>query len=154
MKFISHRGNLIGPMPENENKPSYILNALNLGFDCECDVWLLDDGFFWLGHDGPQYKIMPEFLMRQGLWVHAKNYDALTTIVSNFPDVNVFFHDKDPYTLTSHKFIWAYPGQKLRPGCTICVMPERVDYSFEEKKLSYGICSDYIVRERIEFQFK
>ena len=97
---------------------------------------------------------MPEFLMRQGLWVHAKNYDALTTIVSNFPDVNVFFHDKDPYTLTSHKFIWAYPGQKLRPGCTICVMPERVDYSFEEKKLSYGICSDYIVRERIEFQFK
>lgn len=147
MRYISHRGNLIGPMPEHENKPAYILNALSLGFDCECDVWYHENDY-WLGHDHPQYKISSQFLFTKGLWIHAKNYDAFTNIVSAFPDVNVFFHDSDPYTLTSQGFIWAYPGQPIRPERTVCVMPERIPT--EEKHLAYGICSDYIVREKLE----
>jgi len=49
-KFISHRGNLAGPMPEFENRPDYIDNALDLGFDVEVDLWSYDNKFF-LGHD-------------------------------------------------------------------------------------------------------
>lgn len=154
MIYIAHRGNVIGPMPEHENKPQYILNALDMGFDCECDVWY-HEGEYWLGHDKPQYKIPASFLSMKGLWIHAKNYDALTNIRASFPEINVFFHDTDPYTLTSGGFIWAYPGQHIRPEQTICVMPERVDYvSQNEKHLAYGICSDYVVREKIEYQFK
>ena len=38
MLFISHRGNLSGPQPENENKVSYIQAALDKGFAVEVEV--------------------------------------------------------------------------------------------------------------------
>jgi len=38
MYYISHRGNLSGSQPEFENKPAYIVEALNKGFDVEIDV--------------------------------------------------------------------------------------------------------------------
>ena len=38
MKFISHRGNLDGPMKEFENHPDYINDAIKKGFDVEIDV--------------------------------------------------------------------------------------------------------------------
>ena len=38
MLFISHRGNLSGPQPENENKVSYIQAAIDKGFSVEVDV--------------------------------------------------------------------------------------------------------------------
>ena len=37
MKFISHRGNLNGPIEEYENHPEYILEALKKGFNVEID---------------------------------------------------------------------------------------------------------------------
>ena len=54
--LISHRGNLNGKQPHRENHPSYIDEALNLGYDCEIDFWYHEDKF-WLGHDTPQYEI-------------------------------------------------------------------------------------------------
>ena len=44
MKLISHRGNLSGPIPESENNPSYITNAINKGFDVEVDFWFTPNG--------------------------------------------------------------------------------------------------------------
>ena len=38
MKIISHRGNISGPDPKNENLPSYIDKALNQGLDVEIDL--------------------------------------------------------------------------------------------------------------------
>ena len=35
MKIISHRGNVRGPIPEKENRPSYIDCALGNGYDVE-----------------------------------------------------------------------------------------------------------------------
>ena len=38
MKIISHRGNIRGPNPEKENRPSYIDCALGNGYDVEIDI--------------------------------------------------------------------------------------------------------------------
>ena len=40
MILISHRGNLNGPQPENENKPEYVEIALK-NFNVEIDVFFL-----------------------------------------------------------------------------------------------------------------
>lgn len=151
MRYISHRGNLIGPNPDLENRPDYIMNAIDLGFDCECDVWWHDGGW-WLGHDRPQYRITDlDFLESGGLWIHAKNSEALMYLQRQYPVSNYFWHDSDAYTLTSHGYIWAYPGSTLSED-TVCVMPENADplYTKDEKIKAWGICSDYIISEKLE----
>ena len=42
MKLISHRGNLNGRIPERENHPDYIDEAIEAGYDVEIDIWLND----------------------------------------------------------------------------------------------------------------
>jgi hypothetical protein len=149
MRYIAHRGNLIGPYPELENRPDYILNAIDCGFDCECDVWWHEGGW-WLGHDSPLYKITdPDFLESDGLWIHAKNSEALTRIQQEYPEANYFWHETDDYTLTSKGYIWAYPGSRLTKE-TVCVMPENADYTKDEKFKAWAICSDYIILEKLE----
>jgi len=149
MRYIAHRGNLIGPCPELENHPEYITNALDLGFDCECDVWWHEGGW-WLGHDRPQYMIGADFLTHGGLWIHAKNIEALERL-KHFLNLNYFWHDRDDYTLTSLGYIWSYPGSDLTKE-TVCVMPEHADpqYKPEEKRLAWAMCSDYIIHEKLE----
>lgn len=56
MKLIAHRGNIFGPNTENENKPEYILQTIQLGYDCEVDVHYIENEYY-LGHDHPYYKI-------------------------------------------------------------------------------------------------
>ena len=87
MKYIAHRGNLIGPNPNKENHPNYILEALKQGFDVEVDVWYKDNRFA-LGHDKPQYTVDLKFLTNSSLWCHAKNIDALNMMLSY--NVNCF----------------------------------------------------------------
>jgi hypothetical protein len=55
MILISHRGNISGPNPEQENHPDYIWAAIQAGYDVEVDVWF-ENGKFMLGHDEPQYE--------------------------------------------------------------------------------------------------
>ena len=151
MKFISHRGNLIGPYPDLENRPDYITNALTSGFECECDVWWHNDAF-WLGHDKPQYIITdPNFLNQDKLWIHAKNALALHMLKKYHPKTNFFWHQEDEYTITNQGYIWAYPGALLTDQI-ICVMPENSEvlYSKSEKAEALGVCSDYIVLEKLE----
>ena len=52
MKIISHRGNLTGPQPDKENTPEYVSRALDEGFDCEIDLWLINKDLY-TGHDKP-----------------------------------------------------------------------------------------------------
>lgn len=147
MKFIAHRGNTTGPVPALENKPTYITQALNSGFECEIDVWWRNG--WWLGHDQPDYEVPTSFLLQKGLWIHAKNLEALERLL--ILKVNCFSHDKDDYVLTSHGYIWAYPGSPLSHQ-TICVMPERASYSPSEKYAALGICSDYVSLESEAFK--
>ena len=137
MFLISHRGNLNGPNPVLENKPDYIINSLNLGFDVEIDVWF-KNGDFYLGHDIPQYKINYKFLTNDKLWCHAKNIESLIEMKKY--SIHYFWHENDTVTLTSKNYIWAFPT--ITPiESSIVVMPEI--YNVEIKKCK-GICSDYI----------
>lgn len=139
MLIIAHRGNTRGPNAARENAPDYIIEALEMGFDVEIDVWVID-GEYYLGHDAPQYKTDVGFLKNEKFWCHAKNLAALEALIQE--GCHVFSHDKDDYILTSKSIIWAYPGMTLSSR-TICVMPEKTNYSSDELHGCLGICTDY-----------
>ena len=61
MFLISHRGNINGANPIEENSINYILKAIDLGYNVEIDVWFVNNSFY-LGHDKPQYKVNHDFL--------------------------------------------------------------------------------------------
>ena len=140
MLYISHRGNLNGINPKQENKPSYIFNALERSFDVEVDVWFVK-GKFYLGHDEPKDLIDSKFLKIKKLWFHSKNIEALYELTKL--NVKCFWHQNDDVTLTSNGYIWTYPGKKLSKK-SICVLPELNKKKLP--KLISGICSDFIER--------
>jgi len=147
--LIAHRGNIDGAIPERENSPGYILEALRLGYHVEIDFWFVD-GKFKLGHDEPQYDVPLTLLedYSNRLWVHCKNAEALLTLKSIDPTgsyINYFWHQEDDFTITSKGYIWTFPGKSLSYN-SIAVMPEVVD----EQDLSncLGICSDKVKNYR------
>ncbi len=141
--MIAHRGNVDGPQPELENSPLYINKALAAGYNVEIDVWLVESRWM-LGHDEPQYEVDEAFVVREGLWCHAKNIAALEELTSL--GAHVFWHQEDDVTLTSRGFLWTYPGKDLTSK-SICVMPEKAKYKTIE---CAGICTDYIKRYETE----
>jgi len=140
MVLISHRGNINGKMPQNENHPDYIDEAIHAGYDVEIDVWMVDNEFY-LGHDEPQYKVIYNWLSTryEKLWIHCKNVEAIEwfNMMGLF---NYFWHEEDTLTLTSMGVIWAYPGKQPIRG-SIAVMPEIYNDNLD---VCIGICSDYI----------
>jgi hypothetical protein len=139
MIFISHRGNLDGSNPLEENHPEYIKKAIIRGYDVEIDIWYLDCEL-WLGHDKAQYKVSPSWISfySPSLWIHCKNMDALSYFNTSPYDYNYFSHDIDHGVLTSFKYIWS--TNLYDNG--ILVMPEK--YNKNPIKGTIGICSDYI----------
>ena len=143
MIFISHRGNIEGPIKNKENSLDYIQEALNLGFDVEIDLWYIDDNYF-LGHDLPEYKIKLDWILERckKLWVHCKNVECVIKLKSEKKRINYFWHENDKVTLTSKNYIWAYPGnQPMRDS--ISVLPELNDDNISFCK---GVCSDFILK--------
>jgi hypothetical protein len=154
MKYlIAHRGNVHGKDESRENHPDYIMEAVNIGFDVEIDVWVLHDNKIYLGHDAPQYEIQLEFLFNKRLWCHAKNYEALTLMIKHKDIIHCFYHNSDNYILTSRGIIWSYTGKPINEE-TICVMPENCNnYSTDELKNCLGICSDKVGKYRELYDF-
>jgi hypothetical protein len=151
MRFISHRGNLAGCEPEKENLPSTIDSAIGSGFDCEIDLWLINGSPF-LGHDVAETIIATTFLLERSkfLWIHCKNVEAIMwckNIV--IEELNYFWHQQDKLTITSRGFLWVYPGNQPVKG-SVAVLPEIE----QEKRLGdcFGICSDYIVKYKVEYE--
>ena len=140
MILISHRGNINGKNEERENAPDYIDEAIDKGYDVEIDVWM-EDGFLYLGHDNPQYRILQHWLEErvEKLWIHCKNFEAMRwfTLIGGF---NHFWHQEDDFTLTSKGIIWTYTGKETTPK-SICVLPENSNNEVGE---CLGVCSDYI----------
>jgi hypothetical protein len=142
MILISHRGNISGPNPEQENHPDYIWAAIQAGYDVEVDVWF-ENGKFMLGHDEPQYEF-PFGLIQNHyskLWFHCKNMDALSKLNELDPvgsKLNYFMHESDLGVLTSRNYIWSTALFEK----SILVMPEIFNKEPNEKTL--GVCSDYI----------
>jgi len=145
MILISHRGNLEGKQPSQENSPNYIWEAILKGFQVEIDVWYID-GKFKLGHDKPQYDFPFELMKNHAkkLWIHCKNLDAMSQL--NELDrggvhLNYFWHQKDNVTLTSKGYLWAYPGKNVNNS--IAVLPEIHNDNLDNR---IGICSDEILK--------
>lgn len=120
MKIVSHRGNLLGRVPEQENHPDYVLNAVRAGYDVEVDVWRID-GKLKLGHDHPQYDVSVSWFKDLPLWCHAKNADALEYLLEQ--EIHCFWHQQDFCTLTSRGIPWCYPKKWMRGGITVVFEP-------------------------------
>ena len=140
MILISHRGNITGPNPKEENKPNYIVEAIDQGFDVEIDVWYCD-GKWVLGHDEPQYETDIDFLSQDELWLHCKNHEAFEVLSKkmNIP-FNFFYHTNEDYVLTGRHYVWTCLGNG--GDNTIIVVPEH--NNIENVTDFAGVCSDYI----------
>lgn len=140
MKLIAHRGNVNGKIEIQENEPSYIKGAIKQGFDAEIDVWHTGHQLK-SGHDKPEYEIALGFLQehKDSLWIHCKNFGALNYLLQ-FPELNVFWHGKDEYTITSKGYVWTYPmcatGNK-----SVIVLSDVYD---EVPEGCFGVCSDFV----------
>jgi hypothetical protein len=141
MILISHRGNINGRIEEAENRPDYIDDAIELGYDVEVDIWVIE-GTFYLGHDEQQYGVTLDWLNKRKdkLWIHCKNIEAVEFFNLLFETYNYFWHQEDTVTLTSKGFIWAYPGKQPITR-SIAVMPELFNDDISQ---CLGICSDHI----------
>jgi hypothetical protein len=139
MIYISHRGNLNGSVKDEENNPDKILFCISEKFNVEIDVWFFKNQLY-LGHDEPQYKIDYEFLKNSNLWCHAKNKDALYTMLLD-KNINCFWHQNDDYAITSSGKIWVFPGKNLINN-SIAVMPEITNYTEEDLDICFAICTD------------
>ena len=138
MKIISHRGNIFGLDPERENVPSVIDECIAMGFDVEVDVWTINQ-VYYLGHDAPKTQTTKEFLLREQLWCHAKNLDALYHMLND--NIHCFWHEEDDFTLTSRNIIWTYPGREITDKSVL------VTNVFPQQKC-YGVCTDFPFKMR------
>ena len=147
MRFIAHRGNTIGPNRECENNPEYVDRALKQGLDVEVDIWHVG-GNLSLGHDCGEYLVALDWLLLRSewLWLHCKSIETLCKL-SKFQELNVFFHDSDPVTLTSKTYLWTYPGELVTER-SVDVMPElrnplMIDEPVPYSESVYAVCTDY-----------
>lgn len=155
MKLIAHRGNINGPNSALENAPSYIDQAIKLGFNVEIDIRYIESKFY-LGHDEPQYEVSMSWLVERNnfLWIHCKDLRSLEVFSNSLINFNCFWHESDQYTLTSSGYIWSSPNQSYNFNSVI-VMPEVSDLiKFDDSgniiDMSnyncFAVCSDYVSR--------
>lgn len=140
MFLISHRGNIDGIEENKENNPFFLDKLLQIGYNIEVDVWLIENQLF-LGHDGPQYQIDLEYLSNPNLWCHAKNLEALQLMIDN--NIHCFWHQEDDFTLTSKGYIWTYPNKQVCENSIIVCFTEEETLKYSKMNIA-GICSDYL----------
>lgn len=138
---IAHRGNTGGPIPELENRPEYLVYALEQGFEVEVDVWW-HEGALYFGHESPDYYVSSDYFhqIKDNAWFHCKNFNAFQHFLELQPDLKFFWHQEDDFTLTSNGYIWTYPGKPTGPRSI------KVDLNLDNHELMYtpaGICTDY-----------
>jgi len=143
--LISHRGNLDGLNPERENSPDYIDEAISKGYDVEIDAWYypVNTDWMWLGHDEEEYLIPIEWLLerKDKLWVHCKNFKALTNLVDT--ELRIFYHEKEQYTILNNGLIWAHNIEEIDDKCIIPLLSRESVLEYNQTGF-YGVCSDFI----------
>ena len=141
MKIISHRGNIRGPLPDKENRPSYIDCAIGNGYDVEVDVRSVN-GELWLGHDEPQYKIDHNWLdkRRNYLWLHCKNIEAAVECWA----YHSFCHTGDPFVYTTTGKLWVHDlSLKINNNTIIPLITEQDIGNLDNFSQCFGVCTDY-----------
>jgi hypothetical protein len=145
MIIISHRGNINGPNPDKENRPSYIDCAIQLGYDVEVDLRYIN-GEFWLGHDEPQYKIELSWMLlrKNKIWFHCKDENSVLELLNLDLNFNFFCHFNDDFVLTSSGHLWVHNlSLKLTKKCIIPLLSYKEIQNFNKKEI-YGICTDFV----------
>jgi hypothetical protein len=152
MKFIAHRGNVDGIIPEKENTIEYILLAINQGFDVEIDVWYKNN-LFYLGHEKLKNEIDLGFLRLYSgfLWCHAKDIETLNELLK-YSNINCFFHQDDDCTLTSHQQIWTHVNFNKTLTNRSILLKFAIDENFELVENVVGICSDNVKYYKNKFK--
>lgn len=142
VKIISHRGNLNGPNKKTENTVKQIDFVIKEGFECEIDIWFINEKLF-LGHDNPENEITLKWLMMnsQSFWIHCKNFEALNYFKTLDISFNYFWHQNDDFTLTSKGYIWTYPEKKYGKNSVIVSLDNKPPRNFD----LYGICTDFVI---------
>ena len=141
MIIISQRGNIRGPIPDKENRPSYIDCAIGNGYDVEIDIRSID-GELWLGHDEPQYKVTHRWLRerRNHLWIHCKNIQA----AEDCWIYQAFCHSQDPFIYTSVGKIWLHDlSMKVDRDIIIPLIDIESINNYNGDK-PYAVCTDYL----------
>lgn len=143
MKFIAHRGNLLGPEPDKENRISQIELALQNNFDVEIDVRLYRDELY-LGHDVLQEQVPASYLYkhRNNLWIHAKNLVTFLYLLETEPDLHVFCHDADDVVFTNQGKLWTHPRHEIFLKNSVALKFEYKEGFITSHSDIYGICSD------------
>jgi len=144
MKIYSHRGNLKGPIPAWENHPDFIQEALDEKFMVEVDCWYFDESV-WFGHDKPIYPVKWDFIQQNKymMILHVKSFNTIKYLRNR--DVHYFYHENDPYTLTSWGWTWMYPNEhNTYDHTTIMAVPEQVNMVNPAQLTGIGgVCTDY-----------
>jgi len=147
MRLIAHRGNRWGAEKDLENRPEYIEQAIDQGFDVEIDLRVGENGACFLGHDDENIEIDFKWILdnSQYLWIHCKNLDALFALHER-SDLNYFWHQRDDFTLTSQGIIWTYPNKRVTSKSVIVChsLAKCQEHVLRDSVQPYGICSDYV----------
>lgn len=144
-QHICHRGNIGGAQKELENNFGVLLQRSIQGYRTEVDVWF-HEHHLWLGHDKPEYKITLEWLASdKRRLIHAKDGATFEHLLlesgKRALDLHVFYHTEEDYVLTNKGLVICFPGKPLLEG-SLCMMPERANYSQEQLQKIFSICSD------------
>jgi hypothetical protein len=147
--LIAHRGNLFGRVPERENTPEYLNEAIHLGYHVMVDAWY-HEGCFWFGERKPIWKPHLDWLpyASNSVLLRARNPEALLAAAEQ--GLNVFWHQTDSYALTSWGDLLGFYGAPSSGNSFVYVIPERdqpVDDSYREELAGYegsGLCSDHV----------
>lgn len=153
MKIISHRGNLNGPNPDQENRPEYIDAAIAAGYDVEIDLYYVRwEGScdyvhysYHLGHDLPLYEVDLDWLRsrRDNLWIHCKNIEACIQLNYLDEKFQFFAHQEDDVVLTSTGYVWVH--NLSLPISDSCIIPliDKEQLAQRHRYNPYAICTDY-----------
>lgn len=145
MKIISHRGNINGPLPEKENRPSYIDCAIQLGYEVEVDLRIFDNEI-WLGHDEPQYKINLSWmeLRKNKIWYHCKDINSALFLSELNDGYQYFCHTQDSFVCTSRNYFWVHDlTNKINENCIIPLISKEDIKNYNNKE-PYAICTDFV----------
>jgi hypothetical protein len=145
MKLISHRGNILGPVPSRENRPSYIDSSIQLGYDVEIDIRYINNEF-WLGHDKPQYKVDLNWLdlRKNNIWIHCKDVDSASFLSKTKSKFKFFCHSQDYFVLTSTNHLWVHDLSLSIDESSIIPLITLEELEKYSGSKPYAICSDYV----------
>ena len=141
--IISHQARLKGPGYSAENTIAGTELALNEGINVEVDVWGDSKGKLALGHDKPGDIVSIDFLSNPRIWVHAKDKYALEILYKS--EVNYFFHQGDPFTVTSKGYNWVHiESTPLINNAIYCAFSLKQLKQLKSKvKFPIGVCTDF-----------